>query len=121
MKQKDKNTGRKPAFAADPVSMASAAFAGFRSMNRIGSTMFTGWTDFGAEFMTFLANRIQEDVKTQQRMLQCKDMQELAKIQSEFVQRALDQYAAETGRMIDLGQNMTIRAFQNDDDDEAEK
>lgn len=95
----------------DPFTMASAAFAGFRTMNGFAAAMMEGWSDVGAEFMTFLAARIREDVKTQHRMLHAKDVEELSRIQADFVQNAVEQYAAETGKMIDLGQKITKRAI----------
>lgn len=58
--------------------------------------------DIGAEFMGFLAARIQEDVKTQHALLHCKDPVELRKVQEEFLQTAVDQYSAQAGRMTEL-------------------
>ncbi len=103
----------------DPFSMASAAFAGFRTMNGFATAMMEGWSDVGAEFMTFLAARIREDVKTQHRMLHAKDVEELSRIQAEFVQSAVEQYAAETGKMIDLGQEITKRAIEGAPSDDG--
>ncbi|MCV2869956.1 phasin family protein [Defluviimonas sp. WL0002] len=60
------------------------------------------WGDIGAEFMEFLSARIHEDVKTQQAILHCKDPAELRKIQEDFLQTAVDQYAAQAGRMTEL-------------------
>ena len=73
--------------------------------------MSTAWmgalSDMGAEVMSFVAERIKEDVKTQHKVLHCKNMAELQHVQSEFLQKAMDQYQAETGKLMD----MSTKAF----------
>ncbi|MFC3117953.1 phasin family protein [Jhaorihella thermophila] len=50
------------------------------------------------EFLQFMADRVKEDVRFQHSCLQCKSPQELQKLQAEFIQKAIDQYVAETGK-----------------------
>jgi len=69
-----------------------------RAAEKIGS--------IGAEFVEFLAERIREDVKTQHQLLQCRDIAEAQRIQQTFLQTAADQYAAQTGRMVELGNEL---------------
>lgn len=68
--------------------------------------MSTAWmgalSDMGAEVMSFVAERIKEDVKTQHKVLHCKDVTELQQVQAEFIQRAMEQYQDETGKLVDL-------------------
>lgn len=59
--------------------------------------------DMGADWVQFVADRVREDVKTQHAILQCRDAGELAHIQEAFLQRAVDDYAAQTGRMVQMG------------------
>ena len=56
-----------------------------------------------AEFASFVAERINEDVKAQHEMMHCHDASELQKIQGQFVQTALDQYQAETDKLVQMG------------------
>lgn len=72
----------------------------------MGRDLLEAWLDIGSEFQDFLAERIREDVKTQHRILHCKTPAELHQIQADFLQKAIDDYATETGRMIDLGKRM---------------
>jgi len=58
--------------------------------------------DMGADFVQFVSDRIREDVKTQHALLHCKDPGEFAKIQETFLQTAVNQYAAQTGRMVEM-------------------
>lgn len=67
----------------------------------------TAWVDalggIGSELVAFVANRIQEDFRTQHALLHCSDPKELRRIQTEFMQKAIDDYTAETGRIAELG------------------
>lgn len=56
-----------------------------------------------AEFASFVAERINEDVKAQHEMMHCHDASELQNIQGQFIQTALDQYQAETGKLVQMG------------------
>lgn len=88
---------------ANSVSaMAALQASGFGNMMGMGSAWFEAFSDMGAEFLGFLAARIREDVKTQHKILHCHDLRELQHIQAEFVQTAIDQYQAETGKLIEM-------------------
>lgn len=69
----------------------------------------TAWaamvSDLSAEMLGFLSDRIREDLKTQHRLFHCRDAHELREIQAEFLQRAIDQYQAETGKLIEMSSN----------------
>ncbi|MCV3271502.1 phasin family protein [Roseobacter sinensis] len=68
--------------------------------------MSTAWVeamgDMGAEVASFIAERIKEDVKTQHQILHCKNVGDLQQIQAEFIQKAMDQYQAETGKLVEM-------------------
>ncbi|SEW26510.1 Phasin protein [Cognatiyoonia koreensis] len=78
--------------------------------------MNTAWveaiSDMGAEVVSFVADRIKEDVKTQHMMLHCKNVEELQHIQAEFIQKAMDQYHDETGKLVE----MSTRVFSGSKD-----
>lgn len=75
--------------------------------------MSTAWieslADLGSEITTFVADRIREDVKTQHAILHCKSLAELQHIQAQFMQRAFDQYAAETGKLMGMSSEIAAR------------
>ncbi|WP_088631548.1 hypothetical protein [Phaeobacter sp. 22II1-1F12B] len=64
------------------------------------------WLDIGSELQDFVAERIREDVLTQHRILHSHTPGELKHIQAEYVQKAMDDYAAKTGRLVELGNKL---------------
>lgn len=85
----------------------------FKMMSQMGLAWVEGMSELGSEVLSFVADRIKEDVKTQHKMLHCKDVTELQNIQAEFLQTAMDQYAAETGKLVQMSQD--IHAPQTSD------
>ena len=76
--------------------------SGFGNMLGMSTTWVEALSDMGAEVISFMAERIKEDVKTQHQILHCKNVVELQQIQSEFVQKAVEQYQAESGKLVEL-------------------
>lgn len=58
--------------------------------------------DIGAEWLQFTANRVSRDVQTLHELQRATSIQEIQAIQSKFLQRAIDDYQAESGRMTQL-------------------
>lgn len=95
----------------DPMQSAAAAFAewqkaGFGPMAWMGTDWMTGLGDISGEVMRFVADRIKEDVKTQHEILHAKDITQVQGIQTRFLRDAFDQYAAETGKLIEMGNDL---------------
>ncbi|MGB5864594.1 MAG: phasin family protein [Sulfitobacter sp.] len=99
-----------PKAAEPPAAAPRLQQAGFGNMTGLGAAWIEVLSDMNAEVVGFLAERIKEDVKTQHEILHCKDAAELNRIQSKFIQRATDQYRAETGKLVELGS----KAFRSD-------
>ncbi len=77
--------------------------AGLGNMLGVGTVWIETLGSMGAEILTFMAERIREDVKTQQEIACCKTPDELQHIQVKFLQKAMDQYQAETGKLLEMG------------------
>lgn len=77
--------------------------AGLGNMMGMSTAWIEAISDMGAEVASFVAERIKEDVKTQHEILHCKNVGDLQKIQAEFVQSAISQYQAETGKLLKMG------------------
>lgn len=91
----------------DPVrAMADLQRAGLGSLSWMGTAWLEAMGDIGAEVASFVATRIREDAATQHAILHCHDPEELQRIQGHFMQRAIDQYVEETGRMVELGSHL---------------
>jgi len=69
-----------------------------------GTAWLESATEVNRELAEFLCKRISDDVRTQHEMLNCTDPAKLQEIQARFIQRAIDDYAAESGAVSDLGQ-----------------
>ncbi len=89
---------------------------GFNAMSGMGFVWAEALGDLGSEVLSFVADRIKEDAKTQQRMLHCKDMGELHEIQSEFLQTAINQYTADTGKLVEMSLDMLTPQKAKTDD-----
>ncbi len=68
------------------------------------------WTDIMKESARFVSERLQEDMEAQKKLLQCKTPADLVQFQSEFVLKAMQQYADEAQRitkiMTDAGEDI---------------
>lgn len=81
--------------------------AGMGNLMGINAAWIEALGDMGAEIASFVAERIKEDVQTQHEILNCKNVGELQNIQAAFIQKALEQYQAESGKLLD----MSVKAF----------
>lgn len=91
-------TSKQPEGNSDP-------FVAFRQLSPVawmGTAWFGRVADLGSEVASFVAERIKEDVKTQHALLHCKSLPEVQQVQAAFLQKAFDQYQAETGKLIGM-------------------
>jgi hypothetical protein len=91
---------------ATPMIDLVAALRPFVPALSIGTAWLENLTDLCSESASFVADRLRDDVKTQHAILHCKSMVELQQVQSEFLQRMLDQYAAETDKLVAISTAM---------------
>ena len=73
------------------------------ALNWMGTAWVEAMSEMGSELASFVAERIREDVKTQQAILHCKSLSEMQEIQANFMERAYVQYTVETGKLIEKG------------------
>ncbi|WP_386184763.1 phasin family protein [Sulfitobacter sp. MF3-043] len=81
--------------------------AGFGNMMGMSKAWIESLSDLSAEMASFVAERIKEDVKTQHEILHCKNVGDIQRIQARFIQKAMDQYHDETGKLVE----MSTKAF----------
>ena len=98
----------------DPVKQLQEAGLG----NMVGAS--TAWmealSDMSAEILGFVAERIKEYVHTQHEILHCKDIGQLQHIQAQFIQKAVDQYHAETGKLVEMSTKAFKAPIKNGED-----
>lgn len=92
-------TDANPSPTAEPPTWSGAG----ARLHVSNAALVECWSALGSEILSFLAERIREDFETQQQMLHCRTLPELAQVRAKFFQRAIDQYTAETGRIVDIG------------------
>ena len=85
-------------------AVAKLQEAGFTNLMGMGTAWMEAMSEMSAELANFVAERIKEDVKTQHEILNCKNVADLQHIQAKFVQKAIDQYQAETGKLVEMSQ-----------------
>ena len=95
--------------------LATLQSLGFNRMSQFGTAWIEALSDMGSEVVSFVADRIREDVKTQHEILHCEDIAELQHIHAKFVQKAIDQYTAETGKLVEMSQSFFPGATKKDD------
>lgn len=91
-------TAKQPMGRFDPF----VAFNTLSPAAWMGTAWFARMGDLSREVTSFVAERIKEDVQTQQALLHCKSLSDVQKLQAEFLQKAFDQYQAETGKLVEM-------------------
>lgn len=77
--------------------------SGFGATPGVGPDWLTKMADMGREMLEFTAARMKHDMQMQQDLLQAKGLAEVQQIQAQFFQKAMEDYAAETSRLMGMG------------------
>lgn len=85
--------------------LTDAQTAGLGSLSWLGAKWLENLGDVGAEWLSFVAARVREDVKTQHELLHAKTIGEVQHIQAQFLRTAMDDYRQETGKIVELCSN----------------
>ena len=80
--------------------------AGLGPLSWLGTRWAEGIADLSSETLSFVAERVREDVKTQQEILKCSSLTEVQAVQTAFLKRAFDQYAAESEKIMKLNSEL---------------
>ncbi len=95
----------------DPQSATTDIVSAFTDLQKAGpadvmafyTALMEGVGDISAEVAQFVSERMAEDIRTQQEVLSCSNPTDLMQVQMRFLQKAFDQYAAETGKLVSIG------------------
>jgi hypothetical protein len=90
------------------ITVGRDAFAG---ADAAGAAVLEGFAKARQEVAEFVAERIRRDIETQGELLGCRSLDELRDVQSRFFRAAVDQYAAEASRLMQLGSDVVVRAM----------
>ncbi|TMM51205.1 phasin family protein [Sulfitobacter sabulilitoris] len=107
MAEKNKTTGEENISATSAMqAVAELQKVGFGSIAWMGTAWLEQMSEMGSEWLSFVADRIKEDVKTQHQILHCRNIEEVQKVQAQFIQTAVEQYRDETGKMVEMSSTM---------------
>lgn len=96
--------------------LSGLATAGMEPLTSVGRAFIEGWVEASGEIAAFLGRRIQSDIDLQRQILQCRDPAELVRIQTAFVEKAVEDYRAETGKLARIGHAMREAVLPADTD-----
>ena len=94
-----------PPRADAPEAEASTEQA-LHVMGAAGTAMFKGLSRAQREISDFLAERVRQDVETQGALLRCRSFDDVRDVQAQFLKIAMDQYAAEATKLMQIGAEM---------------
>ncbi|NOR29850.1 MAG: hypothetical protein GQ539_01995 [Sulfitobacter sp.] len=86
--------------------MKSMQESGFHAPSISGADWMETMVEMGNEMLNFTATRIKDDVDTQQKLLQAKEIGDVQKIQTAFFQKAIDDYSAEYAKLVEMGKTL---------------
>lgn len=83
-------------------TLSEAQTAGLGSLSWLNTKWIETMGDVGAEWLSFVADRVKEDVKTQHALLHAKSLGQVQHIQAQFLQKAMEDYNYETGKIVNF-------------------
>ncbi|WP_299693372.1 phasin family protein [uncultured Tateyamaria sp.] len=92
-----------PAMA--PLLLAWQA-AGLGPLVWLAPTVVERMSDMGSAWLTFVADRVQQDVALQHGLLHAQSPADVQALQLDFLRKAVAQYSAETDKMLELGTHL---------------
>lgn len=84
------------------LTLTEAQNAGLGSLSWLGTKWVETISDVGAEWLSFVADRVKEDVKMQHQLLHARTIGEVQHLQAQFLQKAMDDYRDETGKIVEF-------------------
>jgi len=81
-----------------------------RALESIGQAVLDGATRMQQELVDFVSTRVREDMETQKELLRCRNFDDLREVQTKFFHTAVEQYAAESKRILELSSKVVQRS-----------
>ncbi|WP_417673497.1 phasin family protein [Pseudodonghicola sp.] len=91
--------------------MAQYQKMGLNALTLMGGDLVERLSDMGSEVLDFVTKRVKEDVELQHKLLHCRDLNEMQHLQGEFLQRAINSYTDETGKMFEMSTAFWMNGF----------
>jgi hypothetical protein len=108
----DKNmtlkTESKPATKAEQLTMSPQMWALNPMVSMVG---MAGWAEIMKEGMQFVSERMEKDLQAQRGFLNCKSLEDVLRLQSEYYKDALEQYTEQFQRVAELASQATVSGW----------
>lgn len=91
--------------------MTEIQTASLNSLSAFNTTMADNTARLYREWSEFIGHRLREDMALRQRLLTCTSGEDMAAVQAEFFRRAMEEYAAESRKMLQMTQDMMADAL----------
>lgn len=92
--------------ALDPERLAHLNDRNLEVAMRMGHALFDGAANMNQEFINFLNRRLQEDMRTAQKLCDCRNPTEFVDAELRFLQTLVQHYAENTNRMLGIASDM---------------
>jgi hypothetical protein len=71
-----------------------------------------GAVEFNTEVMNFVGSRLRHDAEFAERLARCDNWNDASKVQQAWVKQATEEYAAETGKLVDVAARVTADSMK---------
>lgn len=97
--------------ASERMSSALAMNSEFiEALSAAGRSYFEGVTAFNEELLNFTNQRLAEASKTRDILMQCRDVNDVVRVQQDWLLTASERYFGEVSRLVDLGTQTMLSA-----------
>ena len=93
-------------------TMTTSQQEALETMESAGHALFEGLSLVQREIADFVAERIRQDMETQQEFLRCRTLDDVRQVQTHFFRTAMDQYTAEVSKLMNLSSEMAARSLE---------
>ena len=95
-----------PMATDDGRGMTDFQSASVNSLAAFNTTMAENMARLYREWTEFMSHRLREDMALRQRLLSCTSGEDMAAVQAAFFKDAMEEYAAESRKMLQMTQDM---------------
>ena len=86
--------------------MTEIQAASLNSLSAFNTTMAENTARLYREWTEFMSHRLREDMALRQRLMTCSSAEDMAAVQAAFFKGAMEEYAAESRKMLQMTQDM---------------
>ncbi len=99
----------KPTAKVEPLTMSPQMWALNPMVSLVG---MAGWSEIMKEGVQFVSERMEKDLQVQRSFLNCKSLEEVLRLQSEYYGDALHQYTEQFHRVAELWSQATVSGWR---------